>query len=489
MDGLRKCFAKEFSEIYVFNLRGNARTQGELRQREKGNVFGSGSRAPIAITILVKAPHDGDAKIFYRDIGDYLTRERKLDIINNTRNVLDESFAPLKPNDRGDWINQRGEDFDKFIALAPDKKFDGASESFFVTYSNGLKSQRDAWCYNFSRPALESNMQTTIDYYNTHNATDFDATKITWTRATVQNKNCGREYIFNAAQIVESVYRPFCKENLYYDLRLNEMTYQMPRLFPNGDEENFLIGVIFGEKNFSVLMTDKITDVQFQFNGQCFPLYWYERDAQGSLFGENLQRRDGVSDFIWVRAKLLYGASVTREDIFYYVYGFLHLPGYREKFSAELKKSLPRIFLTDAEKFWQLSKAGRELAEIHLNYETQPPADVKVIGAEKNNFAVKKMRFAKDDRTTLIYNEHIKIKNIPPRSFDYVVNGRSPLEWIIDRYQIKTDKASGIVNDPNAWGIEHDNPRYILDLILSAITVSLKTLDIVENLPAVEFDA
>ena len=196
-----------------------------------------------------------------------------------------------------------------------------------------------------------------------------------------------------------------------------------------------------------------------------------------------------MTDFILQQARKIYGNAVTKEDIFYYVYGFLHLPGYREKFSAELKKSLPRIFLVeDAQKFWQLSKAGRELAEIHLNYEEQDaPEDVKVIGGDSGDYRVKKLRFAKDDRTTLIYNEFITIKNIPPRSFDYVVNGRSPLEWIIDRYQVKVDSASGIENNPNDWCTEHNNPRYILDLILSCITVSLKTLDIVENLPSVEF--
>lgn len=490
MDGLRKSFVDEFSEIYVFNLRGNARTQGEQRQREKGNIFGSGSRAPIAVTVLVKNPDvHGDAKIFYRDIGDYKTREQKLDIIARTPNVLSDDFKPLIPNDKGDWINQRGDDFDTFIPLAPDKKFDGAAESFFVTYSRGLQGGRDAWLYNFSRSALESNMRTTIDYYNTHEPTEIDSTKITWTRATVQNKNRRHEIIFDAAQIVESVYRPFCRANLYYDARLNEMTYQMPKIFPTGNEENLLICVsgVGGEKNLSVFITDKIIDLNALHSGtQCFPLYWYETAAQSSLFGEELTRRDGVSDFILARAVEQYGGDVTREDIFYYVYGFLHLPSYREKFSAELKKSLPRIILIDdAENFWTLSRAGRELAEIHLNYESQPPAQVEVIGG--GDYRVKKMRLSKD-KTTLKYNEHITIKNIPPRSFEYVVNGRSPLEWIIDRYQVKTDTASGIVNDPNAWASEHDNPRYILDLILSSITVSLKTLDIVEALPAVEFD-
>ena len=217
---------------------------------------------------------------------------------------------------------------------------------------------------------------------------------------------------------------------------------------------------------------------------QCFPLYYYEAARQFSLFGDNMERRDGISEFILRRARSLYGNDVSKEDIFYYVYGFLHLPGYREKFSAELKKSLPRIILSD--KFWEISRAGRELAALHLNYESQPPAQVEVIGADKNNFAVKKMRLS-NDKTTLTYNDFITIRNIPPRSFDYVVNGRSPLEWLIDRYQVKTDTASGIINDPNAWSLEHGNPRYILDLILSAITVSLKTLEIVDGLPDVEF--
>ena len=217
-------------------------------------------------------------------------------------------------------------------------------------------------------------------------------------------------------------------------------------------------------------------------------MYWYEVGAQGNLFGgDNYERRDGVTDFILQQARQIYGDAVTKEDIFYYVYGFLHLPSYREKFSAELKKSLPRIFLIEeAQKFWQLVKAGRELAEIHLNYETQEPtADVEVIGG--GDYRVTKMRLAKDDKTTLIYNEFITVKNIPPRSFDYVVNGRSPLEWIIDRYQVKVDSASGIENNPNDWCDEHGDEKYILKLILSCITVSMKTLEIVENLPDVEF--
>lgn len=487
MDGLRKCFADEFSAIYVFNLRGNARTQGEQRQREKGNVFGSGSRAPIAITILVKNPaHFGKADIFYNDIGDYLTREQKLDAVKNLGSVLSDEFKPLTPNDKGDWLNQRGNTFETFIPLHEVKI--AYPCNFFLARSNGLKTNRDAWIYNFSRENLARNVQTTIDYYNTHSTTDFDATKFVWTDLAVQNKNRGVEIEFDASKVVESMYRPFCKQNLYYDEHLNDRRSQFPKFFPTGREDNLLICVSTAdEEKFSPFITDKITDLHFNGDTQCYPLYYYESERQGNLFGENMTRRDGISEFIMNRAIEQYGASVSKEDIFYYVYGFLHLRSYRLKFSAELKKSLPRIILVDdAEKFWRLSRAGRELAAIHLNYEQQPPAQVEIIGS--GDYLVKKMRLSKD-KTLLQYNEHITIRNIPLRAFEYVVNGRSPLEWVIERYQIKTDKASGIVNDPNLWASEHNSPRYILDLVLSCITVSLKTLDIVESLPEVDFGA
>ncbi|MBQ7477074.1 MAG: DEAD/DEAH box helicase, partial [Selenomonadaceae bacterium] len=490
MDGMRNCFVKEFSEVYVFNLRGNQRTQGEMSRREGGKIFGSGSRAPIAITILVKNPaHIGDAEIFYLDIGDYLSRDEKLSRIQAVRTVLSDEFKIITPNDKGDWINQRGNDFENFIPLAPAKKFDATAQSFFSTYSCGLQTNRDAWVYNFSHSELEKNIQLTIDYYNTHTPLDVDPTKITWASSTVSYKNRGQKIIFDSAKIFHGIYRPFCKENVYYDEYLNHRRYQLPKIFPTGNEENFLICVpgIGDSKNFSAFIVNKICDLGIEGASQCFPLYWYEAAAQGNLFGDSYERRDGVTEFILGRAKILYGLDVTREDIFYYVYGFLHLPAYREKFSAELKKSLPRIFLVeDAKKFWALVKAGRELAEIHLHYEEQePPAQVEVVGG--GNYRVKKLRFAKDDRTTLIYNEYITIKNIPLKSFEYVVNGRSPLEWIMDRYQVKVDSASGIENNPNDWCDEHGDEKYILNLILSCITVSMKTLEIVENLPAVEF--
>jgi predicted helicase len=230
--------------------------------------------------------------------------------------------------------------------------------------------------------------------------------------------------------------------------------------------------------------------------GQCFPLYYYEENkgTQKGLFdGDESQkfvRRDAISDFILERAKQQYGKTVTKEDIFYYVYGFLHSNEYRETFANDLKKMLPRVPLVETVKdFWAFSKSGRQLAELHLNYETVSPSpDVTVTGDDGKTYTVDKMRFPKkDQKETIHYNSKIMVSNIPAKAYEYVVNGKSAIDWIMERYQVSTHKESGIVNDPNDWAKEVGNPRYILDLLLSIINVSVQTVDIVNSLPHIDF--
>jgi predicted helicase len=224
-------------------------------------------------------------------------------------------------------------------------------------------------------------------------------------------------------------------------------------------------------------------------------LYYYEENEkkQRSLFSEgnsDFIKRDGISDFILERAHKVYGKQVTKADIFYYVYGFLHSPDYKSLFQNDLKKMLPRIPLIDEPRdFWKFSKAGRELAYLHINYETVPPFEgVIVDGAESGQFRVEKMRFPqKGQKDTILYNSKITIKNIPEKAYEYVVNGKSAIEWVMERYQVTVHKESGIKNDPNDWAEDMDNPRYILDLLLSVINVSVKTVEIVNGLPELRF--
>ena len=326
------------------------------------------------------------------------------------------------------------------------------------------------------------------------NSLDRNPTKIAWSSSLMQLWR--RKYTIHE-EIADRIgcYRPFCKMNLIWQDELIHRKGQWKEVFPDGSRKNLVICVSApgGTQSLSVLISDCIADLHFTGDTQCFPLYYYEKqkEEEQSLFGEKETyiRHDGVTDFALSQARDRYGSRVTKEDIFYYVYGFLNLPSYRETFSADLKKSLPRIpFVESPNDFWDFSKAGRELAELHLHYEDQPAPEGILVEGDDGNYRVTKMRFPqKGQKDTILYNDHISITHIPPAVYDYVVNGRSAVEWIMERYQVRTDKKSGITNDPNDWAKEHEKPRYILDLLLSVMTVSLKTQAIVAGLPKITF--
>lgn len=522
-EGMRKCFAKEFSSVWVFNLRGNARTQGELRRKEGGGIFSDGSRTPIAITILVKNPaKKGKAEIHYHDIGDYLTREQKLKIIRDFKSIKSRKmeWEIIEPNKKGDWINQRGDEFDNLIPIEPAKKFNPSSQSIFTAYLMGVGTSRDAWVYNYSKNELVKNIRSFIDFYNSEikrlkekqriqpdiNVTDEvskDPTKISWSSSLFPQAEKFLAIEFQGDKVFDSMYRPFQKQHLYYGEKVIHRRGQFEQLYPHKDVVTPAI-CISSSKGFTAVLTNIFPDLHFVGDSQCFPLYWYEenKNQQGTLFDigseDKYIRRDGISDWILKEVRSRFGntKSLTKEHIFYYVYGLLHSEQYRSKFTAELKKSLPRIPIVErAEDFMSFYKAGKELADLHLNYEEVPACpEVMVdgdnpLGDPYAFYSVQKMRFpAKGQKDTIIYNGHIRITNIPAKAYEYVVNGKSAIEWIMERYQVTVDdgkNGSMIKNDPNDWSREHNKPRYILDLLLSVINVSVKTVDIVNGLPQI----
>lgn len=525
LDGMRKCLEREFSAIYVFNLRGNQRTSGELSRKEGGKIFGSGSRTPIAITILVKKPKVSDkaARICYHDIGDYLSREEKLNIIRNMGDISNPlmQWVTITPNEHGDWLNKRSEQFKLYTPLEPEKKFGKGNKSFFEGFSLGLGTNRDAWVYNSSLVELQANITKTIDFYNQQVesyktakqemsldnflADKRDSTKIVWTDTLIRDLQKRIKYNIDTSRYTVGMYRPYFKQALYQDRILNHRVYQIPRLFPTPNHRNLVICVsgVGASKDFSTLITDCIPDLQLQFNGQCFPLYWYDDSTAdiADLFSapqsemDRYVRRDGVTDWILSTARKQYGSRVTKEDIFYYVYGILHAPDYRTTFAADLKKSLPRLPLVESpDDFWAFSRAGRSLAELHLGYEhVEPYAGCHTVNSTTSeddaiNYHVEKMRFGKldsktADKSIIHYNAGITIESIPLEAYDYVVNGKSAIEWVMERYAVKTDSTSLITNDPNDWCREHDDPKYIYNLLLRIITVSLETMKIVRSLP------
>jgi predicted helicase len=540
-DGFRKSIEKEFSSIYVFNLRGNQRTSGELSRKEGGKIFGSGSRTPISITLLVKNPNvkTETATIHYHDIGDYLDTKQKLDIVSKfkTFESAEMTFEVLKPNEHGDWVSKRNDSFGEYIPLEPEKKFDERSKSFFLAQSLGTATNRDAWVYNFSKPALKANVAKTIAYYNeqlqivsknSNAIIEKDASKGNWTRDWDNQIKRGKNISEKPDEYKLALHRPFLKVNAYFDDDLNQERYQLPKLFPTDGQQNFVICVtgVAASKPFSAIITDVIPNLDTLEKAQCFPLYYYEENKNEvrikkgkntetiitEIFqveqDEKLIRKDGISDFILEQAKKRYhGKNISKEDVFYYVYGFLHSKEYKETFANDFKKMLPRLpLVADVMDFWAFSKAGRALADLHLNYETIAPYKEAVVmfepltikdalkpankeELEYLNYKVEKMRFPrKNQKETIIYNAQITIDKIPAKAYEYVVNGKSAIEWIMERYAITTHKESGIKNDPNDWAAEHGKPRYILDLLLSVINVSVQTVDIVNALPKMAFD-
>ena len=627
--GLRKSLVKEFDSIYCFNLRGNQRTKGELSKKEGGKVFGGSSRTPIAITFLVRKPkakqknmNSNKTKIKYLDIGDYLSREKKLEKIQKLQCIkgIGSKWKTIIPDKHGDWINQRDESFYQFNPMG-DKKFRNQN-IIFDLYSQGVKTNRDTWTYNFNKKQVKQNMKNMIEFYNQElarlnnkplnkkNIDEFinrNEKKIKWSSELKFHFIRQKKAIFKTKNIRFSSYRPFTKSWVYFDQMFNNRRYQLPKIFPQERTENKVICVSgVGAKTFSVFMTDIIPDVGFMPSGQVFPLYRFDEqleDTQKSLLEQangyphsitdrtlNLfknhykqlekdsnqknQNKDNlhclnkkkpesldqkpqninkaVSGTLSAKAiggivnkkiggnqtfkqdsnnKLFPNSlqqnqspdAIRKEDIFYYIYGLLHSEDYREKYKFNLGKSLPHIPLVP--EFWEFSKIGKELSDLHLNYENQVfPKEVKVLkegkeikfppnffvlskesyaeeqketqkqsknqtlpkGLTTEDLKVKKMRIDKNDRSKIHFNNSLTISGIPKEAWEYKINGYSAPKWIVERYQYKKDKKTDLVNDPNTYS---DDPAYILKLLLSVITVSLKTRKLVQSLPPIDFDS
>lgn len=535
-DGLRKCLAEEFAKIYVLNLRGNARLSGEAWRREGGKIFGQGSRAGVALLILVKdKSKTGSVEIYYHDIGDYLSREEKLARLKEYGDIRGVVWERIVPNSYHDWINQRSEEFEAFVALGEKNNEEVQGQTIFRDYSRGLGTSRDAWAYNFSKKELAQNMGSMLDTFNLHvekvlrgeikkenvdSMIDNDPKKISWTAPLKKELFRTKKYTLeNAGVITFALYRPFVKSWLFFSRVFNHETSLIPYIFPEPGIENIAITVKGpgGTKDFSTLIVNCIPDLNIIDGGaQTFPFYTYERLTES--VGENVSiyddhsggeviiapsgnryiRCENITDWALEEYQKHYGEDVTKKDIFYYIYGLLHSPEYRERYKNELKKMLPRIpFVSSVEDFWAFSNAGRKLAELHLNYETVEPwpleEEIKGDPNDPTMYRISKMRFrksrdSKEDKTVIIYNDNITLSGIPLDAYKYVVNGKSAIEWVMERYQVSQDKKSGIINDPNKWLEELDNPRYIVDLIKRIVKVSVETVRIVEELPTLNIE-
>ncbi len=536
MNGIRKCLAQEFSSIYVFNLRGDIRKNilSKGKALEGQNVFSEGSMTGIAITFFIKNPKsNGRGKIYYHDIGDDLKTSEKLSIISNLKCVSGISdkggWTEITPDGHCDWIDQRNSDFEDFVIMGD--KSNGNTESIFSSYSMGIKTNRDAWVYGFSKKHLTNRLKSMITFYNEQVESqrgqkakdieknlDRNKTKIKWTTDVQSDLLKGKLHHFKSDDIVVGLYRPFCKSWVYANADWNWTRHLMPKYFSSNTLKNVVICVsgVGARSGFSALISNVLPDLEIIEKGQCFPLHVFEpSSSQIELTGSikdtltlekavvvdktkpSYVRRDGISDFGLKQFQEFYsGEHLGKEDLFYYIYGLLHSPDYRSRYVDNLTKELPRIpRVKKSSDFWSFSKAGRELADLHLNYETAKCYPVQIVGGmnqlksfSDDDYRVIEMKFAKKgEKTTVIYNRKITMTGIPEEAFEYIVNGKPALEWVMERQAVTSHKDSGIVNDANIWATETiGNAKYPLELFQRIITVSLETNRIVSELPNLE---
>lgn len=451
-DGFRKCVAKDFAHLYMLNLRGNARTSGEERKKQGDGIFDSGSRATVAIIFFVKDASVQNSAIHYYEVGDYLKREAKLNLLAGFENLDSVPFKEITPNDKGDWINQRNDDFEKLIPLKRDKT-SKILNTIFDLNSNGVKTNRDPWVYNFSPNALKQSVQNCIDTYNAdlkrfnerfreafkqRTAKDkgikpadrykhlndreitTDKTKIAWTD-NLKNKLINNENLPESSMecVRLALYRPFNKQWLYWDKDLINRQRRFSKIFPDKSTRNVVINTGCGNgKDFSALVSDFISDFNLISPNQAYPLYYY--DDLGN-------RYNAISGYaLNLFRKHYQDNAIVEEEIFYYIYAIFHHKGYLEKYKNSLAKEAPRIALS--EDFKELSVLGKELAKLHLNYESGEMHEsveynlLENAGMEGYYDVVKMKKDKKGD--SILYNHHITITKIPKKAFGYVVNGR-----------------------------------------------------------------
>lgn len=504
-DGLRKTLTTEFHDIYIYNLRGNTRSSGEQARKEGGQIFGSGSRATVAIMLLIKRPGSvTESVLHYKDIGDYLDRSQKLAVLDDaTLDTLD--WETLIPNKEGDWINQRSDTFDDYTPLVATSRSKITGPTLFHTSSLGLTTNRDAWLYNSSAHVVKQNAHKMTSNFNRlvevgktdHN--ELSPLEISWSVTLKKRFSQGKALPVQEIEPRQAIYRPFNRQWVNLTPETIERIRNIPKLFPTADRGTMGFYMNVGGTNlpFCLLAFTAIPDLNlYGQGGQFFPRHYYPEVEADALFG-NMEAQDNVTDWALSEYQKVYGGHVTKDDIFFYTYGLLHSPDYRERYAADLKKSLPRVpQVSGREIFEAFVRAGRDLAELHINYEDLSPYPLTehvTPGApadEYDRYAVTKMKYAGRsgswDKTRISYNSFINIEGIPEEVQGYMLGARSGLDWIIERYQVKTDKASGIVNDPNDWSREHSQPRYIIDLIGRVVALSLETNRIIDGLPSLE---
>ena len=505
-DGMRKHLADDFNALYILDLGGNARKGLAVSD---ANVFGI--RVGVSINLFVKTKSSTDTRIYYYRTDDLWDKKRKFNFLQERPHVGKIEWQTIQPDKRYTWLTEGlHAEFETFIPMGTKeaKATKGnVVNVLFKVYSRGVVTCRDAWAYNFNRNALTENMERMTNLYNEQvfkwerrrdqgtEVDDFvvyDDEKISWSSGLKQKLKGGHIAEFAEAKLRQSLYRPFTESHLYFDRMMTERVYVFPSIFPTPETETenraICVSGLGSNKPFQTLIASMVPSVDILEKTQCFPFYIYDED------GSN--RRENITDWALAQFRRQYqDESISKWDIFHYVYGLLHHPEYRQRYQANLKRDLPHIPLTpQSSDFRAFATAGARLADIHVNYEQMPayPLTMVETPGQASTWRVEKMRLSKDKKS-IRYNDFLTLEGIPEKAFAYRLGNRSALEWVLDQYRVKIDKRSGIVNDPNRVPGKFDShttvqqdEQYIVKLLQKVITVSLETVEIVESLPAVK---
>jgi predicted helicase len=523
-DGMQENLLSDFTDLYHVDLHGNVRRNPKLSGTTH-NVFGI--QVGVGITVAIRLTGRGNHQLHYHRLAENWRKEQKLRWLADTCTIRGVEWEVIQPNQ---WLAKgESENYGGFVPLSVKGSsarppLAQATGVIFNSYSLGVATNRDEWAYDFSEKELPRKVRLLIRNYNyevfrySQESTppkDIDAFVnpdprfIKWTDR-LKDALVNRQTLkFDQSNVRHALYRPYTRKTLYFDRLLNQRRYQQHHIFPTPttEQENRIIWAKSGmDWPFFVLMADRLVDLLPQGGSMCYPFYCYNED------GAN--RQENITDWALEHFREDYGdETITKWDIFYHVYGLLHHPEYRAKYAENLKRELPRIPL--ANDFWQFSKTGKELARLHIEYESLEPYPLKFIetgssvaavyrppaltkgktGAHRaplQNAALKggatiplsyrvedKMRLAKDHRSLKV-NDSLTLGGIPPEIFEYRLGNRSALEWVVDQYQVTEDKHSGIRSDPN----RPDDPEYIVRLVGQIIRVSLETVKLVKSLPA-----
>jgi len=491
-DGMRKHLLQDFTEIYHLDLHGNIRKNPKISGTSH-NVFGI--TLGVGITLAIRSSQHTERRLLYYRVPEFWRKTQKLAFLEKMQSFRNIEWQILQPDEDSTWITEGAHlEFRTFVPLGTkETKSKGATETttLFHNYGRGVATCRDDWAYDFEKRNLADKIRRFIDTYNGEvdrwrrrgndttsidNFVTYDDTRIKWSRDLKLDLHRGHFATFTDSKIHQSIYRPFCKQWLFFDRILNEEVYQFPHTFPIPATENenaaICVSAIGSSKLFHCLVTNVIPDLHLTGDSQCFPYYTYAED------GSN--RRENITDWALALFRAKYGSEVTKWDIFHYVYALLHLPEYRERYGENLKRDLPHVpLLHRKDAFLTCVGIGKQLMDIHLHYEQATEYSLKWTENQDVRFSwrVEKMRLI-PDRTAVIVNDSLTLSGIPQECFQYRLGNRSALDWIIDQYQVSEDKRSGIMSDPNNLNDE----EYIVRLVGKVVTVSLETVRLVNEL-------